>query len=66
MSAVPPQVDLDTAVQRAQNGTRIAHALERLAALPDAVSQVARAIEGVGERLEYGLERLAGAIESRP
>lgn len=57
------RVDLDTAVESHQALIRAAFALERLARLPDAVSQLARALETVGERVEYGFERLAGAIE---
>jgi hypothetical protein len=60
------RVDLDTALEASQALIRAAGALERLARLPDAVSQLARAIETVGERVEYGFERLAGALEQRP
>ena len=58
MSAKP--VDLDTAIETQAAIARSAAALERLAKLPDAVSQLARAIETLGERIEFGLCAIAG------
>ena len=58
MSAQP--VDLDTSLESHAAIIRSAAALERLAKLPDAVSQLARAIETLGERIEFGLCAIAG------
>ncbi len=58
MSAKP--VDLDTAIETQTALIRSAAALERLAKLPDAVSHLARAIETLGERIEFGLCTIAG------
>ena len=58
MSAQP--VDLDTALETQAAIIRAAAALDRLAKLPDAVSQLARALETLGERIEFGLCAIAG------
>ena len=55
-----PQVDLDTALEAHTAFIRSAAALERLSKLPDAVSQLARAIESLGEKIEFGLCAIAG------
>jgi hypothetical protein len=53
-------VDLDTSIEANAALIRSAAALERLAKLPDTVSQLARAIESLGEKIEFGLCAIAG------
>lgn len=45
---------------------RIAAAFERLARLPDAVSQLARAVERVGDQIELACETIANRIGPPP
>ena len=54
--------DLDAALEIHHAIIRSAAALDRLSRLPDTVSQLARAVETLGERIEFGLCAIAGKL----